>query len=222
VRQSSRAPGSLSHSTRGCRAKRQNRPARGAVGGIKANRGSGRSAVPLIRRFAGSIYGGVPRVIDGRHFGVTRATALRPARACAARERSRSRSRAASRPGEADRHSSARLKATRYGGPSEHLLSSDPYASGAWPTCADPDRVLRGARPPHDRIDQRLETSSRVQNEVAHLALLNGLLDPAHDVLPLRAAAHRSIVPPPHRRFAPTQGASRDRRAPRIDHRFSR
>jgi hypothetical protein len=190
------------------------------VGGIKANWGVRQEHCPTNSAFAGSVMvASHGSLMDGISEWYD---SLRPARASAARERSRSRSRAASRPGEADRHSSARLKATRYGGPSEHLLSSDPYASGARPTCTDPDRVLRGARPPHDRIDQRLETSSRVRNEVAHLALLNGLLDPAHDVLPLRVAAHRSIVPPPHRRFAPTQGASRDRRAPRIDDRFSR
>jgi hypothetical protein len=55
----------------------------GSGGRNEANFGLCRSAVPSIPRFAGSIYGGVPQVVDGRNLGAVCATAATSGRSIA-------------------------------------------------------------------------------------------------------------------------------------------
>jgi hypothetical protein len=67
---------------------------------------------------------------------------------------------------------------------------------------ADRLRVVRSACPAHHGLDQLVDTGSRLRDAVTHVTPLDGLLEPSDEVLPLRAAAHETIVPSPQRTSA--------------------
>src|SRR5689334_24276853 len=99
--------------------------------------------------------------------------------------------------------------------------SDDPLGPRPSDASATPITPLVGAGVPADVLDERLDAGGGVREQVPQVALLDGLLDPAPQSLPLGIAAHVLELTPRERSgpavapagAAPARGAGRSRPA---------
>jgi hypothetical protein len=91
------------------------------------------------------------------------------------------------------------------------LRLGEPLGPGSPAASPNPVRVLGSTAAAPELLDERLDATHGVRDELPQFALLDGLLEPAPEALPILMAAHAPIVSPRPRRI-PSPSAESARR----------